>query len=172
MAVSVISCDLLVVPEENYDNPLDEEQQVENGLDTPALIFFPDNVTVGIGYVAEVQIYGMGLLDLAGTKVVVNYDKTKLSLLNVTEGSFFDSSVRTVFFFENDADNGTVTIYSSYLGGETVSVQGTGTLATLQFSTSLGGQSTIRFSPESEFADPDDNPIGINGFGVGVINAQ
>ena len=35
----LLSCE---VPTEAYDNPLDEEVAQEKGIDTPALVFFPD----------------------------------------------------------------------------------------------------------------------------------
>jgi hypothetical protein len=40
------------------------------------------------------------------------------------------------------------------------------------FSTTTPGQSTLSYSSESEFSDPDDNPIEIKGFGEGVIDAN
>ncbi len=40
------------------------------------------------------------------------------------------------------------------------------------FDTKQPGQSLLQYMPESELADPDDNPIEIKGFGEGVIDAQ
>ena len=40
------------------------------------------------------------------------------------------------------------------------------------FNTKLPGQTVLEYLPESELADPDDNPIEIKGFGEGVIDAQ
>ena len=34
------------VPEEVYDNPLDIEAITEEGIETPALMFFPDEINI------------------------------------------------------------------------------------------------------------------------------
>jgi len=167
----LFSCDV-TVPPEVYENPLDEEQQEENGVDTPALVFYPDDVTVNIGYATDVQVFALGLDNLAGAHVIVKYDRTKLELLGVTEGDFFSSAAQTMFISEDDPTTGTLDIYYTYLGGDSTAVNGTGALAILQFATSLGGQSILRYDNSSEFADPDDVPIVIAGYGEGVINAQ
>ncbi|MBL7047377.1 MAG: hypothetical protein ISR95_07105 [Candidatus Marinimicrobia bacterium] len=171
LALFIFSCDVTVPPEE-FDNPLDEEEQNNNGVDTPALVFFPDEVTINIGFAADVQVFALGLDNLAGAHVIVKYDKTKLELLGVTEGDFFSSAAQTMFISEDDPTTGTLDIYYTYLGGDSTAVNGTGALAILQFATSLGGQSILRYDNSSEFADPDDIPIVIAGFGEGVINAQ
>ena len=48
----LVACFLLVsceVPTESYDNPLDTETAEETGFETPALVFFPDEVSVNVG---------------------------------------------------------------------------------------------------------------------------
>ena len=60
----------------------------------------------------------------------------------------------------------------SFLGIDSVSVTGTGNLAYLIFSTTAPGQSSLQYTSECELVDPDDDPIEINGFGVGEINAK
>ena len=168
----IAGCTNLTLPEDKFDKPLDEEEQQNQGLETPALVFYPDEITVNIGYAADVQVFAMGLEDLAGAHVIVKYDHTKLELLGVTEGDFFNSAAQTMFITEDDPGTGVLDIYYTYLGGDSTAVNGTGALAFLQFATSLGGQSILRYDSDSEFADPDDVPIVINGYGEGIINAQ
>ena len=38
------------VPEEVYDNPLDIEAITEEGIETPALMFFPDEINICLLY--------------------------------------------------------------------------------------------------------------------------
>jgi hypothetical protein len=45
-------------------------------------------------------------------------------------------------------------------------------MAYLVFQAKTPGVSKVTYSTDSEFADSDDNPIQIRGFGEGVIDAQ
>jgi len=169
--ILIVGCDL-TVPDATFTNPLDEEQQQENGVEVPALVFFPSEMTVGIGFAANVEVYALDIQNLAGAHVIVKYDQAKLNLVRVTEGDFFESADQTIFQYQDHSSTGILDIYTSYLGGDSVAVEGTGRIATLQFAATLGGESVLTFDPASEFADPDDVPIAINGFGEGVIHAQ
>ena len=73
---------------------------------------------------------------------------------------------------ENDAENGIVEINTSFLGSDSVSVSGTGSLASIVFQSMADGESSLNFDAACEFVDPDDSVIEIKGFGVGVVNAQ
>ncbi len=161
------SCEEL--PPEVYENPIDEE---ETPIETPALVFFPAEVNVSLGLGANIQVYAMGIENLSGAHIALNYDNIRLSLLSISAGDFFAGAEETTFFTEHDADAGTIDIFTSYLGGDTVAVDGTGNLASIAFMTIGAGQSTLTYSTESEFVDPDNIPIVIEGFGSGVINAE
>jgi len=94
-------------------------------------------------------------------------------VLSFSVGDFFiDAAQAPVFIAENDADNGIVEINTSFLGSDSVSVSGTGSLASIVFQLTTDGQSSLTFDTACEFVDPDDNAIEIKGFGVGVVNAQ
>lgn len=163
------------VPPEIYDNPLDTLAIPEDGeqpIETPAVVFFPGEVTVGLGLGATVQVFALDVNQLAGTHIIVNYDKNKLNLLSVTEGEFFSESLETIFIYENNPTSGSLDIYASYLGNDTVAVSGTGSIASLVFTTVSAGQSVLTYSANCEFVDAENNPIQINGFREGVINAQ
>ena len=69
---------------------------------------------------------------------------------------------------------GTIEINTSFLGSDSVSVSGTGSLASIVFTSTTDGQSSLErvFDTSCEFVDPSDNPILIKGFGEGVVNAQ
>ena len=165
----LLSCE---VPTEAYDNPLDEEVAQEKGIDTPALVFFPDRFDdVTAGSSVSVQLFALEVPDVAGAYIQLAYDKSKISISTVNAGDFFGSA--PIFIYEDDSENGLLNIYTSFLGSDSSStVSGTGNLATLVLGTITAGQSTITYNSESELVDAQDNPIVLNGLGEGVIDVQ
>ncbi len=171
----LITCILFVsceVPTESYDNPLDTETAEEEGFETPALVFFPDEVSVNLGASVTLEVFAMEVENLAGSHIQLSYDKSKLQLLSLNTGDMFAGASELIFLYEDDPSTGTIDIYTSFLGGDTVAVSGTGSLASLVMTAMTAGQSTVTYTAECELADPDDNPIEIKGFGDGVIDAQ
>ena len=158
------------IPEEDvFDNPLDEDEVT---YETPALTFYPLDISIDLGSSSTVDVFVLGVENLAGSYVRINYDKLKLSVLSIIVGEFFADAVQVpVFIAENDAENGIVEINTSFLGSDSVSVSGTGSLASIVFQSTTDGESSLLFDPDCEFVDPNDNAIVIKGFGVGVVNA-
>ena len=159
------------IPEEYvFDNPLDEEEVT---YETPALTFYPVDISIDLGSSQAVDVFVLGIENLAGSYVRISYDKLKLSVLSMTVGEFFTDAVQApVFIAEDDAENGIVEINTSFLGSDSVSVSGTGSLASIVFQSTTDGESSLLFDPDCEFVDPNDTAIEIKGFGVGVVNAQ
>jgi len=167
LALLLIACP--DIPEEEYNNPIDPDIPE---LDTPALIIFPDSARVNLGFSVTVDIFAKGVTNLSGAYIELNYDKDKLSILSMSEGDFFAGAEETIFFIEDDPVTGTVEINTSYLGAGLTNVEGTGSLASLVFTTTVTGVSLIHYTANCELLDPNDNPIVIESFGSGVINAQ
>ena len=167
----LLSCE---VPTEAYDNPLDEEVAAEKGIDTPALVFFPDKFDgVTAGSSVSVQLYALEVVGVTGAYIQVAYDKSKVSISSVNAGDFFSASDDPVFIYEDNSDDGFLNIYSSYLGSDSsATVSGTGNMATLVLSTITAGQSNINYTSNSELVDADDNAVVLNGLGQGEINVQ
>jgi len=165
----LLSCE---VPTEAYDNPLDEEVAAEKGIDTPALVFFPDKFDgVTAGSSVSVQLYALEVPGVTGAYIQVAYDKSKVSISSVNAGDFFGSA--PIFIYEDDPENGLLNIYSSFLGSDSSSsVSGTGNLATLVLGTITAGQSTLNYTVETQIVDAQDNPVVLNGLGEGVIDVQ
>ena len=155
-----------------YDNPLDIEAAKEEGIETPALVFFPDSVSVNTGSSVSIQVFAMEVENMAGAHIQLTYDNANLSLSSVKAGDLFKGGTEPLFFYEDDAASGVLDVYTFYLGTDSASVSGTGNLANLIFSTTARGQSVLRYTPESELVDSDDVPIVIYGFGEGVIDAK
>ncbi len=161
------------LPPEEYDNPLDTLGTIDDDeipIETPALIFFPEEVTVSVGASTTIQVMAFDVDNLAGSYIKILFDENKLNLLSVSEGDLFDSGLGTIFLYKNDG--GTLEIYTSYLGDDTTSVSGTGKIADLIFSTRTTGESTLSFSDECEFVDSDNDSIVILGYSEGMIYAK
>ena len=165
----ILSCS---TPTEINDNPLDLGEAAEQGFSTPALVFFPTVVNAVLGGSFTLDVYAMEVVNNAGSFIQISYDKTKLSLLSLNQGDFYAVTSELWFYYDDDAEAGLIDIYSGFLGVDSASVSGTGQLASLVFTTLVGGQSTVSFTTESKFADPQNNPIQILGFGECVVDAQ
>jgi len=165
-----ISCGEDIPNEEVFDNPLDDEV-VE--YDLPALTLFPIQIDAAVNSNFKVDIFAMGVENLAGSYVRLNYDKTMLQVSLAQMGTLFsDAAQDPVFVHEDNSQNGWIDIHTSFLGSDSVSVSGTGSLAEIIFTSLLAGESTLTFDAVCELVDPDDNPIEIKGFGEGVVYAQ
>ena len=169
LMILLVSCE---VPTEVYDNPLDEEAAEEEGIDTPALVFFPDKFEVTAGSSISVQLYALEVTDVAGAHIQLAYDKSLVSVNLINAGDFFSSASAPVFVYVDDPESGILDIYTSFLGSDSATVSGTGNIATLVLGTTTSGRSTISYTDQSELVDRYDNPLELNGFGQGEINAQ
>ena len=165
-------CDLGEVPTASLDNPLDIESSSEKGIETPALVFFPDSVAVTLGSTVSLEVYALNVENLGFAYLRIHYDNSGLTLTSINAGEFLKGSQNPLFIVEDQSEIGVIDIYTSFLGPDSASVSGTGNLAYLVFSTTAPGKSTLKYSTDSELSDPDDNPIGIKGFGEGVIDAR
>lgn len=166
----MISCTEELPPEDVFENPLDED---EVSYETPALTFYPLENDINLGTSFSVSIYGLGIENLGGSYVRVNYDKTKLSVLSISVGDFFVDAVQTpIFFYEDNMESGFVDIHTSFLGSDSTAVSGTGSLAQIVFTSITSGTSNLTYSTDCELVTPGDDAIEIKGFGEGVVNAQ
>ena len=96
-------------------------------------------------------------------------------MTNVSPGDFFDDDNQAPMFFTVPANPSTAVdtldIYYFYLG-DGLTKDGTGNVATVIFNTKMSATSTLEFTAESEFVDPDDLAIQINSLGQGTVTAQ
>ena len=160
------------LPTKAYDNPLDQQTQSEEGIESPALVFSPDSVSVTSGNAVTVNAFVMGADSLMGAHLQIEYDNSLVSFTTVTIGNFFSGGTESFVMAEDDSDNGLLDVYVSFGGGSSLSVSGNGNIANITFSTLAVGKTVLTFTSASELADPDDNPIQIKGYGEGVIDAN
>ena len=155
-----------------FYNPLDPVTAEETGFETPAVVFFPATATTSVGGGVTLDIHAMEVDSIAGSHIQVSYNKAKLTLLSLSQGSFYDGAPEMLFYYEDDTNVGLIDIYSGFLGVDSASVSGTGQLASMVFTTISAGVSTVSFTVLSEFVDPQDNPIEILGYGVSEVVAE
>jgi len=175
----IISCS---IPTDINDNPLDYEATALLGFETPALVCFPAVQTIPTGPVT-IKLFAMGITDLSGAYIRVKYNKTKLNYTQTISGDFFADVQDPIFFYEHNSTEGTITVTTSFLGSDSVAVDGTGSLVEFQFTATSVGTSTLSIvrdstgftasdSSISELVGPNDQPIEILGYTDGIIIAQ
>ena len=155
-----------------FTNPLDPVTAEETGFETPAVVFFPATATTSVGGGVTLDIHAMEVDSIAGAHIQVSYNKAKLTLLSLSQGSFYDGAPEMLFYYEDDTNVGLIDIYSGFLGVDSAYVSGTGQLASMVFTTISAGVSTVSFTVLSEFVDPQDNPIEILGYGTSEVVAE
>jgi len=165
-----VSCQNEIPEADVFDNPLDEEE-VE--YETPALTFYPIEINTSPGGSFPIDVFVLGVEELAGSYVQLQYDKSKLQVVSINVGSFFsDATQAPIFMTDIDDNNGIIHLNTSFLGSDSISVSGTGSLAEIVFTSLSAGESNLTFDATCELADPDDVSIEIKGFGVGAVNAK
>ena len=158
-------------PKEVYDNPLDIEAITEEGIETPALMFFPDEININTNEIFTVSVYALGVQNVAGAYININYDQDKLLLIAINPGTFF-SDLQDPLYFSDTQNSGKIELYTVFFGADSSSVSGTGSFFSIMFAASESGISSLTYSTNCELVDPDDIQIEIKGFGDGVVNAH
>ena len=166
----LIACE---IPTESYENPLDEEAASDKGIETPALVFFPDVITVNSGATFTVFVYGLMFENLAGSSIWIEFDKNRIQVSSVIKGDIFvDSQNEPIFFTELNNENGLINITTSFLGSDSTAIDVTGSIAQLTFTTVATGASTLTFGSQCEMVNPDDQALEIKGFGEASITTN
>src|ERR1700754_729021 len=102
-------------------------------------------VSVGQNFALNVEV--LGVTDLHGFQFDIAFDPAILSVASVIEGSFL-STAGTTFFFEGFIDNpgGSVSFVIDSLIGAIPGANGTGGLATINFTSLSIGSSSINIA--------------------------
>ena len=156
--------------DELFPNPLDSGA-VE--YDLPALTFFPNEITTSYGQIFSVEVFAMGYENLAGSFVVFEYDPNRVEVSSILQGSIFgDETNAPIFFFENNTENGLISISTAFLGSDSIAVSTLGSIAQIEFTATATGQARLEFTDQSEMVDPNDEILPIQGYGEAIINIQ
>lgn len=164
-----LSCE---VPTGDFENPLDWENLYKKGVEVPALVFVPDEVTVSVGDSVELRIIALEVNNVRGVSVTVKYDTTRLELKSVKAGDFLRGGNDPLFVYEKNSQSMTLDIHTVCLGPDSLSYSGTGSVAKIVFSVLAEGLSTVTIAGKSECVDPSDEPIQLETFGSAYINVE
>jgi|TARA_Y100000294_G_scaffold94672_1_gene88111 hypothetical protein len=158
------------IPTESYENPLDVEAAGDSGIEMPALVFFPDEITVTSGATFTVFVYGLMFENLAGSSIWIEFDKNRIQVSSVIKGDIFvDSQNEPIFLTELNNEDGFINITTSFLGSDSTAIDVTGSIAQLTFTTVATGASTLTYGSQCEMVNPDDESLEIKGFGEASI---
>ena len=161
------------IPTESYENPLDVEAAGDSGIETPALVFFPDEITVTSGATFTVFVYGLMFENLAGSSIWIEFDKNRIQVSSVIKGDIFvDSQNEPIFLTELNNEDGFINITTSFLGSDSTAIDVTGSIAQLTFTTVATGASTLTYGSQCEMVNPDDQALEIKGFGEASITTN
>ena len=163
-----LGCEL---SDEVFENPLDRDVAAQKGVNPPALVFYPDAVTTNVGGSAAMSVYALDISGVGMAEIIVNYNQNKVSVSSVSKGELFQGGNQPFFHYEDDGA-GVLIVYVGYLGPDGNSVNGTGNIANIVFSTLSAGQSEVSISNSSKILDSDAKTITLNGYGKGMIDAQ
>jgi hypothetical protein len=104
-----------------------------------------------------VSLYVHDVKNLWGWVVTLNWNPTILNFTNMTEGSFLDSVGSTLFLYPTPGSGSLTQITDELL--EDTSVNGNGTLATINFKVLAYGQSNITLSDTLLYQPLSGNPL-------------
>ena len=88
------------MPTKSLNNPLDTEAASEKGINTPALVFFPDSASASIGSTVSMEVYALGVEKLGMAYIKINYDDSRLTLNTINPGEFLKSN-NNLFLYDN-----------------------------------------------------------------------
>ena len=117
----------------------------EEELEPPALVFLPDSVSVSSGNAVTVNAYVMGVENLRGAHLQINYDNSLVSFTTATIGDLFNGGTESIILTEDDSNNGLLNVYISFVGADSLSVSGNGNIANITFSTLAAGKTVLTF---------------------------
>ncbi len=160
------------LPEDINNNPLDPNQANVNEFYTPALVFYPHEVNPLPGDDFTVQVFAMEVDTNAGAHLQIQYDQSKMHVVDFSQGAFYADAPEMLFYFEDDSAGGIIDIYTGYLGVDSAYVSGTGELASITFNARVDWESVISFTDNSRLVDAQNNDIEILGFGECAVHAQ
>ena len=111
-------------------------------------MFSPPSNPVAAGSTFQVPVILNGGKDIAEVPLQVQYDPTKLSLVNVTGGDLLGRDNQAVSVVHRDDGSGTINIDTARPPG-VAGVSGSGVVCVLSFQAKAAGDTTLSMTPVS-----------------------
>ena len=134
---------------------------VVDAVDGPSLMFFPRRHLAQAGETVTFQIMAEEVTNLMMSEIHLEYDPTKLEIISISQGSFFQNGQNSIFLYEINAEAGAIQINTTLLDGDSPSVSGTGDLAEIQVKLLQSSSATVSFNGSDAFIGPENNDINI-----------
>ena len=132
----------------------------QGSAETLRFAFAPPRMPVAVGAQFQVPIVISGAAGIAATPLQIQYDASKLTLVNVDSGDFLGRDGQAVALVHRDEGPGTLTINAARPPGAT-GIDGAGVVCVLSFQAKVPGESTVTIT----------RPGAMNGAGR-VVQAQ
>ncbi|MBV8855461.1 MAG: PEP-CTERM sorting domain-containing protein [Acidobacteria bacterium] len=135
----------------------------------PVVIVQPSNTVVGVNQTFTLSVSITNVSNLFAYQFALRFDPTVLSANSISEGSFLSGGGGT-FFIPGNINNaaGTITLTANTLLGPVSGVNGSGVLATFNFSSLIPGSSPITIS-DVTLLDSNLSPIATDVQGGTVV---
>jgi hypothetical protein len=144
-----------------------ETSFVVDAVSGPALMFYPRRHQVNQGTTVTFNLLAEEVSDLMAAEINISYNPTKVQFLDISQGDFFQSGQESIFSYEHNS--GSIEILTSLLNSENPSVSGTGSLLNISFRKLQQGNSSIAFTGDNFFRDPNNQNIIISESVEGLI---
>jgi len=105
----------------------------------------PSVSSLGVGATVQVPVVITGAQDIASVPLQVQYDPTKLALVNVGDGDFLGRDGQAVALVHRDDGPGTIVLNASRPPGA-VGVSGAGVVCVLSFQAKAAGDATVNIT--------------------------
>ena len=132
---------------------------VVNAVAGPALRFYPRRHFADQNDTVTFQIIAEEVTNLMMSEIHLEFDPSKLEIISISQGSFFQNGQNSIFLYDINSASGTVQINTTLLDGDTPSVSGTGDLVEIQVKLLESGSTQINFNGSDAFIDPDNSQI-------------
>jgi len=138
----------------------------------PALMFYPRRKYLSQGSNGFIEIHAEEVFDFTAAEFVIEYDPSSISIESILEGSLFSEAQSTFFFWDDDSQNGKISITIGVWDNLISGVKGTGVISTIQFQVLIQGETVLLFDGTEVIRDFNNNTIGINETISGLIVGQ
>ncbi|MGC9158693.1 MAG: cohesin domain-containing protein [Terracidiphilus sp.] len=114
-----------------------------------SLLLTPQSAPVSVGSTFKIPVVLSGGSNIASVPMQIQYDPTKLSLVNVDSGNFLDRDGQPVALVHRDDGSGNLTVVASRPPGA-AGVSGTGVVCVLSFQARAAGATVVSMTrPEA-----------------------
>ena len=142
---------------------------VVDAVEGPALMFYPRRHVISQGSNVIFQILAEEVTDLMAAQIYLGFDPSKLEIVSVTQGSFFQNGQESIFSYE--VSSGSIEVLTTLLSSSSPSVSGTGDLIQIEVKCLQSGSASVSFNG-ALFRDPNNLNIPINDYVHGRVDIE